>query len=151
LKKSGSHPIIDLVAVAIANLMNFILVPIFILLTLNVEHPQVGGFIWIAFIIIIAAVVVLNIIAKQEWWTVLLPSLLAVFLILELALDYIARYNFRSTVLLGPYLLLYYVSILGMIGYSFVAQKKVGFITSGTYFLSQIAASIPISRLVMDD
>jgi len=36
--------------------------------------------------------------------------------------------------------LLYYVSILGMIGYSFVAQKKVGFITLGTYFLSQIAA-----------
>jgi hypothetical protein len=29
---------------------------------------------------------------------------------------------------------------MGMIGYSFAAQKKYGFITLATYFLSQIAA-----------
>jgi hypothetical protein len=65
---------------------------------------------------------------------------MVVFLIIEVVLDYILQYDFRNTSLLGPYLLLYYVSVLGMIGYSFAVQKKYGFITLATYFLSQIAA-----------
>lgn len=57
-----------------------------------------------------------------------------------MALDYVTRYEFRSTALLGSYLFLYYVSILGMIGYSFLAEKTCGYVTLATYFLSQIAA-----------
>jgi hypothetical protein len=77
---------------------------------------------------------------QREWWAITLPLLLIVFLVAEVALDYIARYDFRSTRLLGPYLFLYYVSIMGMIGYSFLAEKRYGFVTLATYFLSQIAA-----------
>jgi hypothetical protein len=107
---------------------------------MKVEHPQVVGLVWVIFILVLAVAVVFNIRAKREWWVVLFPLLLGVFLIVEVALDYIARYDFRSTSLLGPYLLLYYVSIMGLIGYSFAAKKNYGFITLVTYFLSQIAA-----------
>jgi hypothetical protein len=140
VKKLASYRKIDLSVVAVANLLNLIMVPIFLLRTLEVEHPQVVGLVWVVFILILAAAVVFNIRAKREWWVALFPLLLGVFLIAEVALDYIARYDFRSTSILGPYLLLYYVSIMGMIGYSFAVQKKYGFITLATYFLSQIAA-----------
>jgi hypothetical protein len=131
---------IDIVAVVVINLMNLLMVPIFLLRTTQVELPQVVGWVWVAFILILAAVVVVNIRSRREWWAIALPLLLGVFLMVEVALDYIARYDFRSTSLLGPYLLLYYASILGMIGYSFLTEKRVGFITLVTYFLSQIAA-----------
>ena len=62
------------------------------------------------------------------------------FLIIEVVLDYVLKSDFRNTSLIGPYLLLYYISILGMIGYSFLVEKKYGFITLVTYFLSQFAA-----------
>jgi len=140
MNKRASYRLIDLVVVAVTNLMSIIMVIVFLLRTMMVERLQVVGFIWMAFILTLAAVVVLNIRAKREWWAVVFPLLLVVFLIVEVALDYIAKYDFRSTSLLGPYLLLYYVSILGMIGYSFGAEKKYGFITLATYFLSQIAA-----------
>jgi hypothetical protein len=89
---------------------------------------------------VLAAIVVLNVRAKREWWAATLPLLLAVFLIIEVILDYIVEYDFRSTILLGPYLLAYYVSMMGMIGYSFLTEKKYGFITLATYFMSQLAA-----------
>lgn len=140
MKKLASYRLIDLGVVAVANLMNLIMVPIFLMRTMKVEHPQVVGLVWVVFILVLAVAVVFNIRAKREWWVVLFPLLLGVFLIVEVALDYIARYDFRSTSLLGPYLLLYYVSIMGLIGYSFAAKKNYGFITLVTYFLSQIAA-----------
>ena len=88
----------------------------------------------------LAAATVWNLQARREWWAAVLPALLALFLIVEIVLDYILQFDFRSTRWLGPYLLLYYLSIMGMIGYSFLVQKKYGVITLVTYFLSQIAA-----------
>ena len=140
MNKQDSVRSIDFVAVAVANLMNLILVAVFLLRSMKVERLQIGGLLWAVFILVLTAVVVTNTRAKREWWAIALPLLLVVFLIVEVALDYIARYDFRGTNLLGPYLLPYYVSILGMIGYSFLVEKKYGFITLVTYFLSQIAA-----------
>jgi hypothetical protein len=91
-------------------------------------------------VMVLAYVVTANARGKREWWTTVLPALLLVFLLAEVALDYVARYEFRSTALLGPYLFLYYISILGMIGYAFLAEKTYGYFTLATYFLSQIAA-----------
>jgi hypothetical protein len=140
MNKRANNRSIDLIIIAVANLMNILMVVVFIMRSMMVERLQVVGFIWAAFIIMLAAVVLLNIRAKREWWAVVLPLLLVIFLLVEIALDYILKYDFRSTILLGPYLLLYYVSILGMIGYSFLTERKYGFITLSTYFLSQIAA-----------
>jgi hypothetical protein len=131
---------VDLVVVTLANLMNIIMVFIFYARTKGAQHPLVFGFTWGVFILVLAVVVFLNIMAKRAWWFIVLPLLLAMFLMLELVLDYVLQIEFRSTKLLGPYLLLYYASIMGMIGYAFLTEKKYGVITLVTYFASQIAA-----------
>lgn len=134
------HRTVDLVIVTLTNLMNIIMIFIFYLRTRQVGHLLVFGLAWGAFILVLVVAVILNIKAKREKWFIVLPLLLALFLIVELVLDYVLQYDFRSTRLLGPYLLLYYASIMGMIGYAFLTEKKLGVITLVTYFLSQIAA-----------
>lgn len=140
MNKSFDLRAVDLTAIAITNLFNLIMVVVFFLRTLQTGHSQVTGIIWVAFIAVLAIVVFQNIRAKRGRWFVILPALLGIFLLAEVVLDYILKYNFRSRSLIGPYLLLYYVSILGMIGYSFLVEKKYGFVTLVTYFLSQFAA-----------
>lgn len=131
---------VDLVVVSLANLVNIIMVFIFLLRIQGVQHLPIFGWIWFAFVVLLGGAVVLNVRAKRTWWFIVLPLLLALFLILELALDYVLQIDFRGTWILGPYLLLYYAAIMGMIGYAFLTEKKFGVITLGTYFASQIAA-----------
>jgi hypothetical protein len=146
VRKAGPARV-DLVVVALANLMNVIMVVVFLLRVSRVGRLQVVGFVWGTLVLVLTGVVILNVRAKREWWTTALPLLLILFLIVELALDYVGKYDFRNTVLLGPYLSLYYVSILGMVGYSFLTKKRYGFITLATYFLSQTAAFYSYSRV----
>ncbi len=130
---------VDFAVFTLANLMNIIMVIIFLSRTAGATRSNIVGTIWVGFIVVLSIVVVLNVRGRREWWAIALPSLLIAFLILELILDYILQINFRSTLLLGPYLLLYYLAILGMIGYSFQIGKTYGFITLLTYFINQIA------------
>ena len=131
----------DLIVFSLANLMNLIMVVIFLLRAGgSSDHVIIIGWVWVIFILVLTGAVVLNIINGREWWTYVLPSIFIAFLVLEIVLDYILKIEFRTTRLLGPYLLLYYAAIFGMIGYSFRIGKKYGFITLITYFLSQIAA-----------
>jgi hypothetical protein len=58
---------------------------------------------------------------------------------LEILLDCICKIEFRNTRLLGPYLLMYYTSLFGMIGYPFQIGTTYGVITLVTYFIHQIA------------
>lgn len=140
MRKENRYRAIDLIAIAVANLFNLIMIPVFFLRMLGIEHPQVVGVIWVVLTLLLVPVVLHNLRCKREWWAILFPSFLGVFLIIEVTLDYIISYDFRSTRLIGPYLLIYYLSILGMIGYSFTTRKKTGGITLATYFLSQIVA-----------
>ncbi|MGD2145279.1 MAG: hypothetical protein PVH41_01130 [Anaerolineae bacterium] len=131
---------IDLVAVAVANLTNIAIVVVFLLRTTRIGRLWVGGLVWMALALLLAIVVALNIRMRRDWWATLLPLLLIVFLVVEVALDYVTRYDFRNTALLVPYLMLYYLSILGMIGYAFLVRRDYGYVTLATYFLSQVAA-----------
>ncbi|HUT21583.1 MAG TPA: hypothetical protein VM366_20715, partial [Anaerolineae bacterium] len=97
MNKRVSQRTVGLVVVAVANLMNMIMVVVFLSRSMMVERLQVVGFIWGALILVLAAVVVLNVRAKREWWAIVLPLLLVVFLIVEIVLDYIIQYDFRST------------------------------------------------------
>ena len=130
-----------MIVFSLANLMNLIMVAIFLSRAGgNSDHSIIIGWVWVIFILVLTGVVVLNIKNGREWWTYVLPSIFIAFLVLEVVLDYILKIEFRTTRLLGPYLLLYYAAIFGMIGYTFRIGKKYGFITLITYFLSQIAA-----------
>jgi hypothetical protein len=96
--------------------------------------------VWAVFVMLLAVSVGVYIISKRHKWKVILPLDFAVFLVLEIILDYILQIDFRNTWLIGPYLLLYYVAIMGMIGYAFRIGKVYGFLTLITYFSSQVAA-----------
>lgn len=130
---------VDRIVFIIANLMNLIMVAIFVSRVRGYPRLNVVGVVWIIFIVLLTIATVLNIRGKREWWAILLPFLLVAFLILEVVLDYILKLEFRNTRLLGPYLLMYYASILGMIGYAFRISKAHGFVTLITYFINQIA------------
>lgn len=129
-----------MVALVTANLFNLIMVAVFLLRVLQPGHPALAGVIWVILIIALAVIVFYNIKEKRGVWFVLMPLLLGIFLIIEVILDYVLKIDFRNTGLLAPYLILYYASIFGMIGYSFLVEKRFGFITLVTYFLSQAAA-----------
>lgn len=73
---------------------------------------------------------------KRDKWEVYLLLPVFFFSIIELNLDYILDMDWRSSALVGPYLLLYYVSLWMLIGYSFRFEKRWGFITLATYFLN---------------
>jgi hypothetical protein len=69
------------------------------------------------------------------------------FLILELILDYVLRLDFRHTRLLWPYLLVYYVALNAMIGYTFLVSEAFGFVTLATYLLGLLATWYSYSRV----
>jgi hypothetical protein len=73
---------------------------------------------------------------NRNKWEVYLLLPIFLFCIVDLILDYILVSDFRSTALVGPYLLLYYSSLWMLIGYSFRFEKKWGFVTLATYFLN---------------
>jgi uncharacterized membrane protein HdeD (DUF308 family) len=75
---------------------------------------------------------------KRDKWDVYLLIPIFLFFVVNLILDYISSFDFRSTAIAGPYVLLYFVGLWGLIGYSFRFDKKWGFVTLATYFLNMI-------------
>ena len=140
--------IVDYALFAIANLVNILMVGIFLSRPRRLRRLEYTlGIVLLTLAIPLTISIALNLVGKREWWTVVLPSLLVVFLILELILDYILKLEFRNTRLLWPYLLLYYLSSWGMIGYTFLVGKPYGFITLVTYFLHLGATWYSYSRV----
>lgn len=140
--------IIDYTLFAIGNVVNILMIGIMLSRPKQLQRVEyILGIILETLAIPFAISVVLNLVGKREWWTIVLPSLLIVFLVVELILDYILKLNFRNTSLLWPYLLLYYLSLWGMIGYSFLIGKPYGFITLVTYFLNLLATWYSYSRV----
>lgn len=147
MEQRVNNKIIDLCIISLVNLMNLIMVGVFIARILDIGRLRIVGFVWVIFAVILGFVIVYNIRAKRRRSLIIIPILLFLFLIIEIVLDYVLVSDFRSTTLIGPYLLLYYVSILGMIGYSFLVKKAYGFFTLTTYFLSQIAAIVSYTQV----
>jgi uncharacterized membrane protein HdeD (DUF308 family) len=73
---------------------------------------------------------------KRDKWEVYLLVPIFLFFIVDLFLDYLFPSDFRSTFIAIPYVLLYYIGLWGLIGYSFRFDKKWGFVTLATYFLN---------------
>jgi hypothetical protein len=139
---------IDIAIFIIANLVNLLLIGIFLSRPLGLKKVErVLGLIAVSLILPIGVAVILNIQGRREWWTIVLPSILMLFLAIELLLDYILMLNFRKTRYLWPYLLLYYLALMAMIGYSFSIGKSFGFITLGTYFLNLFATWYSYSKV----
>ena len=134
------YRIIDITIFIIANLVNLLLIGIFLSRPKGLKKvEQVLGLFVVTMILPVGVAIILNFLAKREWWTIVLPLIFILFLKVELLFDYILTWNFRKTRWLWPYLLLYYTALMAMIGYSFLIGKSYGFVTLGTYFLGLFA------------
>lgn len=139
---------VDVTLFAAANLVNILMVGIFLSRPKGLRHIERKiGIVLIALAVPVTISVLFNIMGNREWWSIVLPSLLVVFLLVELILDYILKLDFRHTRLLWPYLLLYYMSLCGMIGYTFLIGKSYGVFTLITYFLNLLATWYSYSRV----
>jgi hypothetical protein len=140
--------IIDTAIFIIANLVNLLLVGIFLSRPNGLKRVEyILGLIVVAMLLPVGIAVMLNILGKREWWTIVLPLILLSFLVIELLFDYILKLDFRKTKLLGAYLLVYYLALMAMIGYSFLIGKLYGFITLSTYFLNLFATWYSYSKV----
>jgi hypothetical protein len=139
---------IDLSVVIIANLTNLLLAVMFFFRGRG--KPRTGNaFGWGAVIlgIPLLAAVILNAIGARPWWTFILPGLLVLYDAVEFVLDFILKFDFRHSRWLGPYLGLYYLALMGMIGYAFAVGKPTGFITLVTYFINLAATAWSYARV----
>ena len=132
--------VIDITVFIIANLVNCLMVAIFLTRAAGMNKAEhVLGFILVLLALPVGAAISLNFIYNREWWTIVLPSFFIIVCIAEFLLDYILKFDFRHSSLLWPYLTVYYMALLGLIGYSFGMGKVYGFITLFSYFLNQAA------------
>jgi len=90
---------------------------------------------------------VLNALGGHPWWTSVLPGLLVLYDAVEFLLDYVLKFDFRHSHWLGPYLGLYYLALMGMIGYTFLIGKSFGFVTLITYFINLAATAFSYARV----
>lgn len=139
---------IDLVVVAIANLLNLL----FSLIFLNRVYGRAGwehglGYGALIMIFPLTFIALANLASGRGWAFWILPLVMVIFLALEFVLDYWLKFNFRHTAWLGPYLLLYYLALFAMIGYAFLAGRPYGFITLITYFINLAATFFSYARV----
>jgi hypothetical protein len=141
------HRTVDTVLFAIANAVNLLVTGLFLSRVAGLAGLEsLLGLTTIAMALPVAVAVLLNLRARREWWTIVLPLPLIVFCAIELLFDYILRLDFRNTALLWPYLLAFYGGQIGMVGYAFSIGKRQGFITLATYFLSLGATGYAFSQ-----
>lgn len=95
----------------------------------------------------VAVIAILNLLGGRAWWTVVLPVLYVIYALVQLLLDGILKVDFRHSKLLGPYLGLYYLGLLGLVGYSFGVEKFYGFVTLGTYLVCLAATWYAYSQV----
>jgi hypothetical protein len=128
-----------------ANLINAIMVSLFVARISGL--PQVEYFLGIAVMIMgfaLGYIAFFNKKNKRDKWDVYLLIPIFLFFIVDLILDYISSFDFRNTIIVGPYILLYYIGLWGLIGYSFRFDKKWGFVTLTTYFLNMILSVLAL-------
>ena len=143
-----NYNVVDLVIFSIANFLNLVLAVMFIARARGLKPlERRAGIATLVLILPVGAAMIINLVNGREWWYVVFPALLLAFFLVELALDYILELDFRNTRLLWPYLLLYYLSMMAMIGYSFGIGEIFGFITLATYFISLGATWYSYSRV----
>ena len=136
------NSMVDLSVVMIANLTNLLLALMFLFRGLG--RPKIGNaFGWGAVVlgIPLLAAVVLNALGARPWWAFVLPGLLVLYDVVEFILDHLLKFDFRNSRWLGPYLGLYYLALMGMIGYTFAVGKPYGFVTLVTYFINLAATA----------
>ena len=106
--KTLDYRSIDLAMVVIANLVNVALIGIFISRPYSLPKVEYYLGLFLAGLVLpIIALVIQNARGQREWWTIVLPIILAAFLLIEYLLEYALGINWRETWMRGPVLLHY--------------------------------------------
>jgi hypothetical protein len=140
--------LIPFTVVLCANVFNLLVVGI--MLSRPKQQKQLERYLGLASILLIlplSIVVIFYMINRAGFWMIALPTLMILFLLLELIVDYVLKYEFRQTRWLGPYLLFFYMAQWGLIGFSFLVDRVSGFITLLTYFLSLAATAYSYAKV----
>lgn len=142
-----TRELIDSLIFLIANLTNILLSFLFLLRSKGHKKAEnILGIVLISFAVPLLIFIVVNVSNEETWWRYILPLPLVFFFLIELVLDYILKIEFRKTKLLWPYLLVFYMGLMGMIGYSFLVNKTYGYITLTTYFINLAATYFTYSN-----
>jgi hypothetical protein len=139
---------LDLFVFIIANLTNLLLALMFLLR--GVGKTRSGsrfGWVAVALGVPLLAIVVLNALGERPAWALILPALLVLYDVIEFIVDHLLKFDFRHSRWLGPYLALYYLALMGMIGYTFTIAKPYGLITLLTYFINLAATAYSYARV----
>ena len=144
----GEARVVDIGFVLIGNAINLLLVLLFLSRTSGGRRlEKITGLAIIALAIPVALGIVVNAIQSSGWWTIGLPSVLLLYLVVEFILDYVIHSDFRQTRMLWPYLLLFYLALNAMIGYSFLVGGVYGAVTLVTYFGCLLATWYSYSKV----
>ncbi len=127
-----------------ANMINVMMAALFAARLSGLPQVQyVLGIVTMAMGFALGYIAFLNWKTGRDGWLTYLLIPIFLFFVVELILDYLLALDFRSTSLAGPYVLLYYVGLWGLIGYSFRFSRKWGFVTLATYFVNMIMSISP--------
>lgn len=148
MQNQALFQLVDLSVVIIANLTNLLLAFMFLLRGRG-RHQAGNRFGWAAvgLGIPLAVAAAFNAAGGRPGWTIALPALMVAYDAVEFLLDFILKFDFRHTRWLGPYLGLFYLALMGMIGYAFAVGKVFGFITLATYFVCLAATAYSYTRV----
>ena len=135
---------IDLSVASMANLINIVMAALFAARISGLHQIQYGlGIVAIAMGFALGYIAFFNGKSKRDKWTTYLLMPIFLFFVVDLFLDFVLTFDFRSTIIVGPYILLYYVGLWGLVGYSFKFDKKWGFVTLVTYFANMVLSISP--------
>lgn len=136
-KSQTDYKRIDLIVICIANLINVIMTILFTARIFGLPQVEYSlGIVVMAMGFVLGYIALMNRKSGRDKWESYLLIPIFLFFIVELFLDYLFSSDFRSTLIAVPYVLLYYIGLWGLIGYSFRFDKKWGFVTLATYFLN---------------
>jgi len=139
---------IDLGVFAVANLINLLLVVLFVARgRRNGKVEKIAGLAIVAMALPLAAASVLNALGHRAWWTWGLPLFMIAFCVVEYTVDYARKIDFRDRRAMKPYLILFYLALMAMIGYAFLLGRSYGYVTLATYFLHMGATAYSYGRV----
>jgi len=139
---------VDVGVFAVANLINLFLAVMFAARGRRDQRLEKGAGLAVvlsAFPLVAASV--LNAVGHRSGWTWGLPLFMIAFCVVEYLLDYALKINFRNSRAVRPYLILFYLALLALIGYSFLLGKTYGYATLATYFLQLGATAYSYGRV----
>jgi hypothetical protein len=143
-KFKNSYAKRDLIVVGMANLINIVMAVLFAARILGFAQVEyVSGIVTMIMGFALGYIAFLNKKSGRDKWMTYLLIPIFLFFVVELFLDYALMLDFRNTIIVGPYILLYYVGLWGLIGYSFKFDKKWGLVTLATYFANMTLSILP--------